>query len=190
LRRHFRLTPWGRLVEVHFAPGLECYVTPAGRERVGVALLWEPRAGEHPSFDALLGRFALVRAHLAGAAPDSVVRGAGPLYRRARAHVADRLLLVGDAAGYIDALSGEGLSLAFACALDLGPLLPRALACGATREALWPYEAIFARHFRRYAILTRALLLLAHRPMVRRAVVRRLAAHPHVFASALACAVG
>ena len=42
------------------------------------------------------------------------MRGAGPLRQRARRRVAGRVLLVGDAAGYVDALTGEGLALAFA----------------------------------------------------------------------------
>jgi flavin-dependent dehydrogenase len=99
-------------------------------------------------------------------------------------------LLVGDAAGYIDALSGEGLSLAFSCALELGPLLPNAIAHGATTAALWPYEAIFARHFRRYALLTHALLALAHHPLLRQAAVRWAAKHPRGCTAALTWAAG
>ncbi|PRC62830.1 monooxygenase, partial [Mycobacterium sp. ITM-2017-0098] len=43
-------------------------------------------------------------------------RAAGPLRQRVRRRVAGRVLLVGDAAGYVDALTGEGLGLAFAAA--------------------------------------------------------------------------
>jgi flavin-dependent dehydrogenase len=190
IRRHFQLSPWSRFVEVHFADGLQCYVTPVGRERVGVAFLWELRPRARADFDCMLQRFPAVCARLASARAVNAPRGAGPLARGARARVAHRLLLVGDAAGYIDALSGEGLSLAFGCALDAGPLLPGALAHGATVEALAPYEAIYARHYRRYAVLTRALLAIARRPRLRRASVRWLAEHPRVFATALGWAVG
>jgi flavin-dependent dehydrogenase len=190
IRRHLRLPPWSRFVEVHFVDGLECYVTPVGRERVGVAFLWEPRSGDSADFEALLERFPAVRARVSAARYETGPRGAGPLARSARARVANRLLLAGDAAGYLDALSGEGLSLAFGCALDVGALLPAAIARGATREALAPYEAIFARHYRRYALLTRSLLAIARRPRMRRAAVRWLAAHRQAFATALAWAVG
>ncbi|MFP2926821.1 NAD(P)/FAD-dependent oxidoreductase, partial [Pyxidicoccus sp. 3LG] len=89
--------------------------------------------------------------------------------------------LVGDAAGYVDALTGEGLSLAFTCAESLGALLPDALAKGATRDALQPYEACFQRVFRKYAWTTRALLMLARRPRLRRPVVRLLGKSPWLF---------
>jgi hypothetical protein len=60
--------------------------------------------------------------------------GLWPLIRRLKP--ADRLVLVGDAAGSGDPISGEGMSVAFACARALGDLLPKALARGADRAAL------------------------------------------------------
>lgn len=178
MRRHFLRRPWARRVEVHFGPGIEAYVTPAGADRVGVALLWEHGTAERPSFDGLLERFPVLQAQLHGAEPETRVLGAGPLRRGARARVADRFLLVGDAAGYIDALTGEGLSLALGCARDLGGLLPAAIAAGATARALAPYEAVFARRYRRYALVTEAMLAAARRPLLRRQLVRALARRP------------
>ena len=55
----------------------------------------------------------------AAAVPASGVRGAGPLRQRTTRRVAGRALLVGDAAGYVDALTGEGLSVGLACAREL-----------------------------------------------------------------------
>ena len=46
--------------------------------------------------------------------PADPVRGAGPLRQRLQRAVAGRVLLVGDAAGYVDALTGEGIALALA----------------------------------------------------------------------------
>ncbi|RJS18479.1 monooxygenase [Corallococcus sp. H22C18031201] len=191
LRRHFRIRPWTAYVEVHFASGVEAYVTPAGTERVGLAFLWEDGAVDGKvGFDALLARFPTLSERLAGVAPDSKVRGAGPLARVARTPVADRFALVGDAAGYVDALTGEGLSLAFACAESLGNVLPDALVHGATRGALQPYARSFQQVFRKYAWTTRALLLLARRPWLRRPVVRALGRAPWLFERILATVVG
>jgi 2-polyprenyl-6-methoxyphenol hydroxylase-like FAD-dependent oxidoreductase len=39
-RRHFSISPWSEVVEVHLAEDAEAYVTPCGPDRVGVALLW------------------------------------------------------------------------------------------------------------------------------------------------------
>lgn len=189
VRRHFRVRPWSSFVEVHFTDGVEAYVTPAGAERVGLAFLWEEGLAGRIGYDALLARFPVLAERLSGAEPDSRVRGAGPLLRMARARVADRFVLVGDAAGYVDALTGEGLSLAFTCAESLGALLPDALARGATREALRPYEQVFQRVFRKYARLTHGLLALTRRPELRRRVVRWLGRHPRLFETVLAQAL-
>jgi flavin-dependent dehydrogenase len=188
LRCHLAVESWPEAVEVHLGDGVEAYLTPSGRGRVGVAFLFERGAGG--SFQALLARFPELAARLAGAQPASEPRGAGPLARRARARVADRLVLLGDAAGYLDAVSGEGLSLALGCAADLAALLPAALARGADAVALAPYEAAWRRRYRPYAAWTRLLLALSRRPALRRVVLRRVAAWPGPFERLLAAVVG
>jgi flavin-dependent dehydrogenase len=187
VRQHFTMTPWSDYVEVYFSDGIEAYVTPAGANRVGIAFLWEDERAPKPvSFDRLIGHFPTIAARVAGAAADSEPRGAGPLCRSARARTADRFVLVGDAGGYVDAITGEGLSLAFHCAEALATILPSALAQGATRASLRPYEHEFARAFARYSLLTRGLLLLSRRPTLRRAAVRLLARQERLFAAILA----
>jgi len=188
IRRHFALAPWADAVEVHFGPGAEAYVTPAGAGRVGVAILCEREAAG--PFGRLLASFPALASRLAGVPADSAIRGAGPLARSARARVADRLVLLGDAAGYVDAVTGDGLSLALGCALDLAALLPDALAGGASREALSGYEAAWRRRFRPYAAWTRLVLALSRRPGLRRRLLALAAAAPRPFERAVAAAVG
>lgn len=186
LRQHFRLAPWTEFVEVHFAPGVEAYVTPAGAERVGVAFLWDDGGLEgRISFPELLRRFPALGARLAGAAEDSKARGAGPLLRSVRARVLDRFVLVGDAAGYVDAITGEGLTLALRSAAELGKRLPEVLAREACRESLRPYERAIQPAWRRYAFFTRTLLAVARRPSLRAWLLRRLARAPALFEHAL-----
>jgi flavin-dependent dehydrogenase len=191
LRQHFQLTPWSDFVEVHLRPGIEAFVTPAGASRVGLAFLWEAAAipGE-ASVDAFLQLFPALAERLAGAPADSRPRGAGPLARGSRARTADRLALVGDAAGYVDAITGEGVSLAFAGAAALGEVLPEALERGAGRAALAGYERAFAREFRRYAWLTHWTLAVARHPWWRRRAVAFLASHPHTFERLLVWGLG
>jgi 2-polyprenyl-6-methoxyphenol hydroxylase-like FAD-dependent oxidoreductase len=184
LRRHFRCAAWSPFVEVHFSSGIEAYVTPAGRERVGVAFLWQDGSASQPiSFDSLLDQFPVLKDRLRGAEPDSEPRGAGPLLRGARARTADRLALLGDAGGYVDAITGEGLSLGFHCAEALSAILPDALAAGATRASLRAYEREFARAFRRYSFLTHGLLALSRHPSLRRQIVKLLGRSPSLFAA-------
>ncbi|WP_309895234.1 hypothetical protein [Archangium sp.] len=52
-----------------------------------------------------------------------------------------------------------------------------------------PYERVFQRAFRKYAWLTRSLLLLAGRPVLRRPLVRWLGSNPRVFEHLLANAI-
>lgn len=188
VRVHFALRPWAEAVEVHLGDGAEAYATPAGAGRVGVALLFE--RAEAAGFERLLARFPALARRVAGAPRDSAVRGAGPFDRRARARVADRLVLLGDAAGYVDAATGDGLALALGCAEDLAALLPDALARGATGAALRPYEAAWRRRFRPYAAWTRAVLALGRRPALRRRVLALAAARPAPFERLVAAAVG
>jgi 2-polyprenyl-6-methoxyphenol hydroxylase-like FAD-dependent oxidoreductase len=189
LRQHFRLAPWSACVEVHLAEGVEAYVTPAGRARVGVAFLWERGLPPHASFEVLLARFPHLAGRLAGAAADSAPRGAGPLARGARGPVADRLVLLGDAAGYLDAVTGEGLSLALVCAEALAAALPGALARGAGARSLAPYARRYRREYLKYAALTRPVLALARRPRLRRPLVRLLGRAPWLFDAVLHAAL-
>jgi flavin-dependent dehydrogenase len=181
LRRHFRVAPWGRAVEVHMRPGIEAFVTPAGSERVGLAFLWDRGAIDaRPDFAAFLGAFPLVAERIHGAEPDSEERGAGPFAQRCRVPIADRLVLVGDAAGFEDAITADGVTLAFGCASALGQLLQGALARGATRDSLAPYACAFESAFRRHAFYARAMLALSRRPRLRRGVTRSLSLAPRV----------
>ncbi|MDF2977818.1 MAG: monooxygenase [Actinomycetospora sp.] len=173
LRRHFRTAPWSRFVEVHWAPEVEGYVTPVADDLVGVAVL----ATSKGSFDARVRALPSLAALLADAEPAGDVRGAGPLRQGARRRVAGRVLLVGDAAGYVDALTGEGLALAFAQA---GAAV-RAITDGAAPR----YERDWARLTRRYRWLTGALLLGTRPRPARRALVPLARLLPPVFDGAV-----
>jgi flavin-dependent dehydrogenase len=189
VRRHFAIPPWGDEVEVHFGPGAEAYVTPAGAGRVGVAVLFGRGEGS-PGFEELLARFPRLASRLAAAEAETSARGAGPLARSAAARTAERLVLLGDAAGYLDAVTGEGLSLGFGCALDLAEVLPASIAAGATAPSLQGYERAWARRWRPYAAWTRLVLGLAHHPALRRRILGLAAARPSPFERLVAAAVG
>jgi flavin-dependent dehydrogenase len=188
LRRHLAFGGLGSVVEVHLGDGVEAYLTPAGSGRTGVVFLFE---GTMPGgWDALLARFPALAERLSGADQLSEDRGAGPLVRRARGQVLDRLVLLGDAAGTLDALGGEGLTLGLGCALDLAALAPEAIARRASRQALLPYQRAWRRRWRPAAIATAALLVLARRPGLRRAVLGLAARVPVPVERLVALAVG
>ncbi|GAA2723124.1 NAD(P)/FAD-dependent oxidoreductase [Cellulomonas aerilata] len=175
VRRHFRVAPWTDVVEVHWGRATEAYVTPVDDGLVGVALLGPPRT----DFTATLATFPDLAAHLDGAEPDAPVRGAGPLRQRTSARTRGRVRLVGDASGYVDALTGEGLRVGLA----------QAAAAVATLDApAARYEHAWAASTRDYRHLTTGLIaaatsparggivpLATHVPALFGAVVERLA---------------
>jgi flavin-dependent dehydrogenase len=167
VRRHYRIAPWTDLVEVHWVDGVEAYVTPVASELVGVALLWRDGVTD---FDRLLTQFPVLVERFTGAEVASSDRGAGPLEQRARKVTRGRLALVGDASGYLDAISGEGLSLAF----HQAEALVEAMVAGDLRSYAMAHRRI-GRHPLR---LTSLLLLLSDHPRLRRRVMGRLAADP------------
>lgn len=188
LRRHLWRPGDGDAVEVHLGPGCEAYLTPCGPGRLGVAFLFEDAAPG--GWAGLLARFPSLQARLGDLVPASAPRGAGPLARGARARVLDRLALLGDAAGYLDAISGEGLSLALCGALELAALAPDAVAAGATRERLLPWERAWRRRWVPYRWSTAALLAVARRPALRRAILALCAREPRPLQRLVAAAVG
>lgn len=171
-RCHVAVAPWSSFVEVHWSPVGEAYVTPVAPDLVGVAVLSterRPLADLLPHFPALADRLdgqELTR-----------VRGAGPLRQRARRRVAGRVLLVGDASGYVDALTGEGLVLGLAQA---GAAVA-AVAAGRPQR----YELAWRRLGWRHDLLTRTLLSATAHPAVRTRVVPAAAALPRVFGAAV-----
>ena len=111
------------------------------------------------------------------------MRGAGPFQQRARRRFADRIALVGDAAGYLDPLTGEGISLGLRAAGALVEVV-------ASGEPLASYERAWHRLSARHFQMTRLVLLLAASPALRRRVVRVLGRHPEIFDRFLAMAEG
>ncbi|OKJ08117.1 NAD(P)/FAD-dependent oxidoreductase [Kitasatospora sp. CB01950] len=167
-RRHFAVRPWSDLVEVYWSQHAEAYVTPVSDGTVGVAVLGSQRL----PFDRQLASFPALLERIAGA-DAGPVRGAGPLRQDAAARVCGRVLLVGDAAGYLDALTGEGIAIALASA-------EAAVRClTAARPAA--YERAWRRATRPYRLLTTALLAARHHPALGPRIVPLAAAAPALF---------
>ncbi|QGZ47308.1 FAD-dependent oxidoreductase [Streptomyces sp. QHH-9511] len=172
LRRHYAVEPWSDLVEVHWSADCEAYVTPLGPRQVGVAVLTSRQA----PYDAQLVRFPLLASRLR-TAEGTPVRGAGPLRQQARSRVSGRVLLVGDAAGYVDALTGEGLTLALTAAAEL----VRCVREGRPQA----YERAWCRLSRSYRLLTRSLLWARNQPPLAPLIPPAAARFPGLFQHAV-----
>lgn len=167
VRQHFRVAPWSDLVEVHWAARVEAYVTPVAPDVVGVALLGRPGldfAAELAGIPAL--------AFLGGAEAASTLRGAGALRQRTSHRHVGRVLLVGDASGYVDAITGEGLRLGFAQA--------RAAVDAAVHGRPGDYEEEWKAISHDFRVLTSGLVGLAGSPL-RPAIVPLARALPRVY---------
>lgn len=146
LRAHLRIAPWTSHVEVHWRPEAELYLTPVSPTEVGVAVLTTQRG---VGWQQWCERFPGA-ARLRQAAVVSTVRGVSGLEQRAGRQRSGRVLLVGDAAGYVDALTGEGIAS--------GLLSARAAVAALTTDGLSEYERVLHRLTRRSRWLTAGLL--------------------------------
>lgn len=153
LRQHFSLEPWSEFIEVYYTESAEVYITPVSTTEVGVAILG-PRETDYEQIVASVPELA---DRLSGAAPSSERAGAGPFGQRTSARTAGRVLLVGDASGYVDAITGEGLRLGFAQA-------QAAIECIAAGHPE-AYEREWKRVSRDFRVLTRGLAALANSPL-------------------------
>lgn len=191
IRRHFELapgTPMPERVEVNVCDGYELYLTPATDGTVGLAALCEHatmRDGtgdKGARLDALIANApAPLRNRLAGSKPASAALACGPLRVRTKGVFAGRTILVGDASGYVDALTGEGMSLALATGELASAAVANVLKGGSPSAAFKQYAKARAGVFRDHAWLTLGLLFLARHPFLVRRAITRLAAEPALF---------
>jgi menaquinone-9 beta-reductase len=178
-RQHFRIQPWSDYAEVHWGRLAQVYVTPVGHEDLCVVLISrDPQL----RFDSLRKEFPELAERLSSGLPTSTERGGITVSYGPGRIWHNNLALIGDAAGSVDAITGEGLSLSFHHALALAD----ALAAGDLRR----YQRAHQRLALRSKISERLLLLLDGHAALRHRVMRAFSKHPNVFARFLAAHVG
>ncbi len=170
LRQHFRARPWTDLVEVHWHDVGQAVVTPVTANEICISLFASAPAA---SMAKLMGFFPELGRRLNGAAATSAVMGALSGANDLRAIVCDRFALIGDAAGSVDALTGEGLSLGFRQAL--------ALAEAFARENLALYQAVHRRIRRMPKLMASLMLYVGARAALRRRALDALIAQSQIF---------
>ncbi len=178
-RRHYRISPWTDYVEVYWGAQHQVYVTPIGGDEVGIAVLTR---NSRMRLDRALEEFPPLKARLEHALPITVERGGLTVSRRRRRVVQGKTLLIGDASGSVDAIAGEGLTLAFRQAIELRDCL--------CEGDLSRYGSVHSAMMRRAAMGERLLLLLDRFPALRHGVVKTLAAQPSIFRALLALVGG
>lgn len=175
-------TDWG---EMHVAAHGYCGLAPLtdGLVHVGIVVRLPgptaPRLSSAARFAAALAAFPTLTATMAGATQVSAVRGVGPVGVGARQPCGPGWLLVGDAAGFFDPFTGEGVYKALRGAELAAPVILAALAAGdGGAAALQPYRAARRRAFFAKDLVCRVVQGFVQVPVGLNYVAPRLARRP------------
>lgn len=178
-RQHYAVAPWSEYMELYWCRDCQIYVTPVGLREVCVAVV---SANRHLRLDQALGRCPELAARLAGVPGTTLERGAVSASCRLPRVYNGHVALLGDASGSVDAITGEGLHLAFEQAAALADCLER--------EDLDAYQAAHRSIGRRPAFMADFMLTIGRSERLRARLLRALASEPRIFARLLAIHVG
>ena len=178
-RQHYRVAPWTDRMELHWGRHGEIYVTPVSKDQVCVALISrDPKL----RLTEALQRFPDLKARLDGSEVSSTEKGALTATCKLKRVSRGNIALIGDASGTVDAITGEGLCLAFSQAMVLADCL--------RMGNLDRYEHEHRRLALRPLLMARLMLLLDGRPRLQRRTLQTLQRRPDVFQRLLKLHVG
>jgi menaquinone-9 beta-reductase len=176
VRRHYRVVPWSEYVEVYWVGNRQAYVTPVSAEELCVVVLAEtPEGAEFADF---LRAFPALAERLGGAEVISRERGAVTFTHSLPSVHRGNVALVGDASGGVDAITGEGLRLAFRQAIELAEAM--------RFDDIPSYGRAHRNLARKPALMGSLLLNLGRNESLRARAFGVLASRPPVFANMLA----
>ncbi len=178
-RRHYRIAPWADHMEVHWGERCQGYASAVGDEQVCIAM-----ASHDPNLrlEEGLKELPWLSARLQTAEPVTTERGAVTGNRRFKRVWRGNVALIGDAAGTVDAITGEGLGLAFSQASALAE-------CIAAGD-LSPYQQIHDQLALRPLLMARLMLTLDGRPRLQHRTLQVFRKRPETFRRLLALHVG
>jgi menaquinone-9 beta-reductase len=190
---HFRLpTPVEPVVDVRFHTGWEAYLTPVREDVVNLALLADRRTMRGMAGNLNNGYLALVEEHPAlrrGYELLEAPRATGPFPVEAQQAWLSNLVLVGDAAGFFDGITGEGMSLSLVSARLCAEAVHEYLDSG-NELAFLRYDRERRALARSSTLLARLTLALAGRRWTAALSLRNLRRRPGTFARLVAINAG
>ncbi|HWZ26117.1 MAG TPA: NAD(P)/FAD-dependent oxidoreductase [Verrucomicrobiae bacterium] len=174
VRAHFRLAdakpqiPW---VEVFIGNKIEIYATPLPNREISVALLAEVgtfRGSAKAEFLSLCRSFPALADRLEGAEQITQLMGAAPISGNTRDSSTPGAVLLGDAAGHADPVTGTGMTQA----LITAELLTKHLMRRKKGDAAWsrPFEQQRRAILAKYRTMARIALWLSQKPNLARPV--------------------
>ena len=174
-RRHYEIAPWSDCMEVYWARDFQLYITPVGSSEVCVAML---SRSPQSTFARAVAHFPSLAKRLATGRPSTPLRGAVTFTTRLSHVCRGSIALVGDASGSVDAITGDGLHLAFLQAL--------ALADAFEANDLAAYEAKHREIARGPRWTARLLLSLDGHSFLQRRTIGILSENPALFSRLMA----
>lgn len=183
-RQHFRVEPWSPYVEVHWGKTGQAYVTPVGPNEVCVATIARTL---HFRLEAMLNELPVLAGKLAGCSmrdpvPADRERGAVTTTRRLERVVRGKVILIGDASGSADAITGEGMGMAFRQAL----LLAECLEAGKPER----YNRLHPDILQLPHTMARLMLLMDRSEVFRNRALHMLSSEPTLFTRMLGVHLG
>ncbi len=178
-RQHFTVSPWTDCVEVYWAREGQAYVTPTGENEVCLALVMENK--KHRMAD-LPRMFPGLATRLAECEAATTERGAMTICRRLPRVTNGSVALIGEAAGSIDAVTGEGLALVFKQALALAEALPQ--------NDLDLYEARNRQVRRTPFMMSQIMVFLGRHPQLQSRIIRASQTDASFFSDLMAVHLG
>ena len=178
-RRHYRVAPWSEFVEVHWTRHGQLYVTPVGPQEVCVAFISRnPKLRLEDAFAV----FPKICSRLQNADLITREQGAVSATRALRSVYRRSTVLVGEASGSVDAITGDGLSMAFQQA--------EALVEAFVNDDLAQYQRAHRRIERLPRMMASLMLLIDRSHWLRARSLRTLEASPTLFTRMLAVHTG
>jgi flavin-dependent dehydrogenase len=174
VRAHFRLAdaqaqvPW---VEVFIGNEIEIYATPLPNQEISVALLAKVgtlRRNTATEFLSLCRSFPALADRLEGAQQITRLMGATPISGNTRHGATPGAVLLGDAAGYADPVTGTSMTQALITAELLTKHLARQKTIDAT--CLWSFEQQRRVILAKYRTMARIALWLSQKPNLARLI--------------------
>lgn len=178
-RRHYRVAPWSDYVELYWGPRGQFYITPVGTGEVCVVFI---SRDSKLRLDPALEDFPYLREKLAGLEHGSAEMGSMSISRSLKRVYKDGVALLGDASGSVDAVTGEGLCLAFKQA--------DALAHALRADDLKQYAARHKEIGAKPRLMASLMLTMEKHSEIQRRALASLAKRPQLFESLLKFHVG
>jgi menaquinone-9 beta-reductase len=169
-RQHFRVDPWTDHMEVYWGERCQGYATGVCPDQVCIAFAsHDPKLRLEQGLKSLPSLYSRVN----GAELVSSERGALTGNRHFSRVWRNNVVLIGDASGTVDAITGEGIGLACSQAVSLADSL--------LSGNLQTYQQEHRRLALRPTWMARLMLAMDRRPRLQRRTLKVFERHPEIF---------